>query len=112
MASEESLLSSLTANTDPQYVIEEDDVLLAVADVGTKVVDFKNSEVGRLMFGYAAQEKQAAAELLLIVDPYDTKTVQTVQNRAAVAMLFERFVEEAINSGEQAYQQLLQLSGE
>lgn len=90
----------------PDFIDEEEAQLFAIARLGMETQHFFNSEVGRLMLGYAKQEINHHAMALLDVDPSDTEKVNEHRFKAGVARLFISFVNEAINSGSAAYQQL------
>lgn len=90
----------------PAFIDDRERELFAVAQLGIKTQQFMNTEVGRMMIGYAEQEIHMHALALLDVSPDDHEKVQEHRFKAHVAMLFKQFLDEAINSGEAAYQQL------
>jgi hypothetical protein len=74
--------------------------------MGQKALSFRDSEVGRLMTGFAIQEIESHARKLLDCDATDTKVIMHHQQKAGAARLFLQFMEEAISSGDVAYAQL------
>lgn len=83
--------------------------MFAFADMGQKAIGFRDSELGRLMIGFAEQEIRDHAEKLLDCDPNNVRDITHHQQKAGVARLFLRFIDEAISSGEVAYEQIIQL---
>lgn len=95
----------------PQFLDEEEEALFAEVMLGDEAVRFLNTDLGRLLRGYALERREDAKEALLSADP-DTETglqkIKAAQLQAAVANQFLQFVQDALSRGEMAHQQLLQ----
>lgn len=95
----------------PAFLNQSEQTLFAEAALGEEATRFLESDLGRLMTGYAAERIEAAKNELLTAD-YNTevgkKQIRDAQFKAAVASQFLCFVQEAVTVGETAYQQLKQ----
>lgn len=90
----------------PEFESPEEQELFSLATLGEKGRDFAMSEIGRWVIGCAVQDRQEIGEKLLTIDPHDTKGIITHQIEAGAAGKVLEYVEDAINRGETAYQQL------
>lgn len=97
------------ARLTPAFLSREEEELFAHALLGEEAITFLNSDLGRLLRGYALQQRQEAAEALLKVPVWRKRKIQQLQFQAAVAEQFLGFIQEAINNGEAAHQGLIQL---
>ena len=81
-------------------------LLLAQAELGMTADEFKKSVIGRYLLGVAAQESAEALDGLRTVKPTDTDAIIALQNKAGLAQRFEEWLDEAINVGKAAEQQI------
>ena len=96
----------------PEFLNAEEEALFAQATLGEEVIRFLNSDLGRVMRGYAQQEVADAKNALLHADPLTPegqKIIRDAQFKAAVANQFLGFIQEITNASEGAYQQLRQM---
>lgn len=93
----------------PAYLSEEERSLYAEAILGKDAVDFLNSDLGRVIRGYAIQNIDEVKEALLTTPVWRKRKIQQLQFKAAVAAQFMQFIQEAISRGEMAVQSLNQL---
>jgi len=104
------MVASVSPDTDindNELFSGEELEMFALADLGEKAVGFRDSQIGRLMIGFALQEIREHANALLEVDPVNVDEIRRIQQKAGVARLFLRFIEEAISSGEVAHEQII-----
>lgn len=96
----------------PEFLNSEEEALFAQARLGEDAINFLNSDLGRVMRGFALQEVADAKNVLLIADPLTPegqKIIRDAQFKAAVANQFLGFIQEITNASEGAYQQLRQM---
>jgi len=93
----------------PEFLSREEEGLFAEALLGNEAIAFLNSDLGRVIRGYAMHERAEAKEALLTVWPWRKRKIQQLQNKAAVAGQFLDFIAEAVMRGEIAHQGLKQL---
>jgi len=82
--------------------MNDQDVLIAEAEIGDEARRFLESDLGKTLLGMAKQEIQAAQEALEETDPTDTKTITALQNKAKVGRNFEQWLNELLIRGENA----------
>jgi CHASE3 domain sensor protein len=80
--------------------------LKAVAELGERVRGFKLTDVWRYLESRATEEIVASLDALKDVDAEDPKAIRQLQNRARVAELFLNWLDEAIQDGRNADEQL------
>ena len=103
-------LSEVTEKTlTPSFLTEEEQALFSEAILGKDAVEFMNSDLGRVLRGYAAQNIEEAKEALLKVPVWRKRKIQQLQFKAAVANQFFGFIREAVVRGEMAIHGLNQL---
>ena len=96
----------------PQFLNAEEEGLFAEVMLGDEAVRFLDSDLGRVLRGYAEVEKEHAKEALLTADaetPEGRTEIRQAQFRAAVANQFLGFIRDALSQGEVAHQSLLQM---
>lgn len=89
---------------------EERDALLADAVLGRDAKDFIKSDLGRYMLGRAAHEESLAAEALARVWPWRRNRIADLQAKLWRARSFRGWLEELVNTGENAEDQLENLA--
>lgn len=105
-----SRFSEVTEDTlTPSFLSDEEQALFSEAILGKDAVDFMNSDLGRVLRGYAAQNIEEAKEALLKTPSWRKRKIQQLQFKAAVASQFLDFVREAVVRGEMAIHGLNQL---
>lgn len=90
----------------PEFLSKEEESLFAEAALGAEAVAFLNSDLGRVLRGFALQEIEAAKDDLLTTAPWRKRRIQQLQFRAAVAGQFLDFIREAVLRGDVAYEGL------
>lgn len=93
----------------PEFLSQEEEALFAEAMLGQEAVTFLNSDLGRVLRGYALQQREEAKEELLKTAPWRKRKIESLQFKAAVANQFLEFVREAVMRGEVAHQGLVNL---
>ncbi|MFG6159633.1 hypothetical protein ACGTNG_12575 [Halomonas sp. 1390] len=96
----------------PDFLNQEEQALFAEATLGEETIRFLDSDLGRVLRGYALQERAEAKEAMLKEDPMTAAGRQAIRDhqfRAAVADYVLTFFREALDRGEVAYQSLKQL---
>ncbi|MFA5632975.1 MAG: hypothetical protein WC997_15825 [Porticoccaceae bacterium] len=93
----------------PEFLSQEEETLFAEAMLGQEAITFLNSDLGRVLRGYALQQREEAKEELLKTAPWRKRKIASVQFKAAVANQFLQFVREAVMRGEIAHQNLINL---
>jgi len=101
------------AELTPQFLDDEERNLFAQAKLGEDAVRFLDSDLGRVLRGYAMQRCAEAKEALIsnAADPETDQGRQIIRDarfQAAVAGQFLEFVQEALTTGEVAYESLRQ----
>lgn len=90
----------------PQFLSQAEEALFAEAMLGRDAIDFLNSDLGRVLRGYAEQEVDECKKKLLTTPFWRWRKITKLQQRAAVANQFLSFVQEAIMRGNVAEQNL------
>lgn len=93
----------------PQFLSNAEEELFAEAMLGQEAIDFLNSDLGRLLRGYAEQEVMICQQKLLTTPFWRWRKIIKLQNRAAVAQQFTNFISEALLRGRVAEQNLEQM---
>ena len=88
-----------------------DIALFAQADLGEQARDFLKTDIGRYLTGCAEQQINDCSRELLKVLPSNTDKIQLLQNKAQTASNFIAWVQEAIDMGDAALQQVQQTEG-
>lgn len=96
----------------PAFLSNEEEALFAEALLGQEAIDFLNSDLGRVMRGYALQKREEAKEALLTTPAWRRRRIQTLQFQAAVADQFLAFVREVVVRGDVAHQGLIAMRNE
>jgi len=86
--------------------LEEEETLIAVAEMGDRARQFLGTELGQFLMGCAGSEVDECARELLNVDPSDVEKIRAIQMRAATADNFTEWVNEALTMGDMAFQQI------
>lgn len=86
--------------------------LVVEALVGEEAKKFFESDLGKIIVGYAEQEIQLAQEALETIDPTETEKIRQLQNQAKVARMFTSWLSELISKGENALQAFIQQKGD
>ena len=81
---------------------QDEDALIAEAEIGEATRFFLDSEVGKCLLGIAEQEERAALLKLADVDPNDAKAVIALQNEVWRARSFAGWLVELVNRGNNA----------
>lgn len=92
-----------------EFVDEKEKELFARSHLGVKVRDFLESDVGRYLQGRAQQEIEQAQVDALECNPrtwWGRRKLMKLQEKAGVARSFVKWIVEAIQDGEVAYQEL------
>jgi len=82
--------------------LSNNDELVAQAELGEEARRFLESDLGKYIIGVARQEAQLALVKLSTADPTNVEYVRSIQNECKVAKLFEEWLIEALQAGEQA----------
>lgn len=100
------------ANLTPEFLNAEEEALFAEFMLGEEAIRFLNSDLGRVMRGFAlmrvAEAKQAALEADIDTDE-GRRQIKAAQFQAAVADQFLTFVQDALSAGDMAEQNLQQM---
>jgi hypothetical protein len=91
-------------------VSDEREVLYAEAVLGRDAEEFLAGDLGRYMVGRAQMEEREAVEALARVWPWRRRRIQQLQNQLWRARSFRAWLAELVNSGNQAEDQLEELS--
>ena len=92
-----------------EFVDEKERLYFAQAKLGEEVHQFLRSDVGRYLHGCAMQEVEELRDALEKCNPaslFGRRKIKRLQQDAKAARLFMRWMTEAINTGEAAYQQI------
>lgn len=89
-----------------------DEIKIKVARVGIDAEVFKRSDFGRYLVAQAEREIKEETQILVGLDPYDTKSNRESRNKIHVASMFLTWLEQAIGSGQLATDQLRNEDGE
>lgn len=83
----------------PQFLNRVEEALYAEVLLGDEAVTFLNSDLGRVLRGYALQEVEEAKDALLTCPWWRKRKLQQLQFKAAVAKQFLGFIQEALIRG-------------
>lgn len=78
------------------------DELVATAELGEAARSFLDSELGKVMVGFADQEASLALFALATVDPTDAQAITKLQNKVMVANWFTQWLRELVDEGDGA----------
>jgi hypothetical protein len=78
------------------------DELIAQAELGEEARKFLQSDLCKVLIGFARQEVDAAQEELETADPTDTKKIISLQVNARVGRLFEQWINSLVDEGDNA----------
>ena len=81
--------------------MNEDD-LIDAAELGEQAKVFVESDLGKSLFARAEQATLEALDELSRCDPTDSKTISTLQNKAALGRQFPEWLKEIIHIGDEA----------
>lgn len=81
---------------------EQDDILIAEAEIGEEARKFIESDLGRCILGIAKQEAQEALEKLAETLPTDIEGIMELQGAVKMCRAFEQWLIELISKGENA----------
>ena len=76
--------------------------LIAQAELGDEARKFLESDLCKVLIGFARQEVQAAQEALEEVSPTDIKSISDLQVKARVGRLFESWLNSLVDEGDNA----------
>lgn len=96
----------------PEFLNAEEEAMFAEFLMGEEAITFLNSNLGRLMRGFAEQQKEAAKDAVLSANPctpWGRRRIKKHQFEAAVADQFLGFIAEALQSGKVAEENLKQM---
>jgi hypothetical protein len=93
----------------PQFLSDAEESLFAEAVLGQNAIDFLNTDLGRVLRGYAEQELEISKQKLLKTPFWRWRKIIKLQQRAAVAQQFLSFIQEALTRGRVAEQNLEQM---
>lgn len=93
----------------PGFISKAEESLYAEALLGRDAIAFLNSDLGRVLRGYARQEIEISKEKLLKTPFWRWRKITKLQQKAAVAQQFLSFIQEALLRGRVAEQNLEQM---
>lgn len=93
----------------PEFINQHEQTLFAEAMLGEEAINFLNSDLGKVLRGYALQQMAECKNELLRTPWWRFLKIQRLQFEARVAEQFLRFIAEALTNGESAYQQLKEM---
>uniref|UniRef100_UPI0026174BB5 hypothetical protein n=1 Tax=uncultured Halomonas sp. TaxID=173971 RepID=UPI0026174BB5 len=96
----------------PEFLNAEEEALFAEFMLGEEAIRFLNSDLGRVMRGFALMRREEAKEAILHADPDaedGRQKIKAAQFQAAVADQFLTFVQDALSAGDMAEQNLKQM---
>jgi len=96
----------------PKFLSDEEERLFAEVMLKEEAIKFLNSDLGKVLRGFAEQERREAAEALLKTAPWRKRRIQQLQFKAAVAGSFLTWIGEVLAMGDVAHQNLLQMRDE
>jgi len=82
------------------------DDLLKTAQLGIETEKFLLTDLGQHLQQQAETDLENGFRDFLIADPTDIKLMTTIQNKCLLAMKFKTWLDDAINAGQQAQQEL------
>ena len=77
-----------------------------VAELGREAKDFKISRLGQSISNMLDNQESQLIEELVVADPQDWKEIQRLQNEIQMRRLMPKFIDEAIQAGQVAIQNL------
>lgn len=83
--------------------------LLSVARTGIDAEAFARSDIGKFLIGKAEREVAILKEELVDADPSDWKMNNDIRNKIHVARMFLTWLDEAMQVGRNAHEQLREL---
>lgn len=86
-----------------------DDELVKLARLGIEAEAFAVSPLGKYLMQKATSEIEAATAYLVAAEPDDIKANTVIRNQIHVANMFIVWLQEAVNTGLQAHDQLRSL---
>ena len=96
--------------------VDPEEIALAESSLGQEAEFFKDSAVGQLIIGKAAQDEDAATQALLEINPYGYDTLEALQTalnglqaNVKVAQRIIGYIMETIEAGRQADEALGEL---
>jgi hypothetical protein len=89
-----------------------DEELIAQAEVGEEAKKFLESDLGKILVGLATQEADLAREKLETVDPKDEAKIRELQFQIKFGRSFERWLNDLVSDGDNAFQTLQHQSHE
>lgn len=93
----------------PHFLNKAEEELFAEAVLGRDAIAFLNSDLGRVIRGYALQELEISKQKLLKTPFWRWRKIIKLQHKAAVAQQFLSFIQEALMRGKVAEQNLEQM---
>lgn len=93
----------------PQFLSKAEEELFAEAMLGREAIAFLNSDLGRVIRGYAEQELQQSKDKLIKTPFWRWRKIIRLQQKAAVAQQLLSFIQEALVRGKVAEQNLEQM---
>lgn len=89
--------------------MDEVDLLVAEARLGSQVREFLNSQVGKYITGRAKKAQEEAFSSWSVADPSDVETMRELQFRARLPSLITVWLDEAINQAKHAEETLQEI---
>jgi hypothetical protein len=93
--------------------MSEIETLKVSEQLGRQAETFKQSDLGRYLDGAFEQDIDRAKEELLLLDPYEYKSlpdlqvkIASIQRNAHLAMALQNYISEVVTNGQQATHQL------
>jgi hypothetical protein len=83
--------------------------LINVARIGIDAEAFSKSDIGKFLIGKAQAEIEAATSELIAADPADVKANTEIRNKIHIARMFLVWLDEAIQVGRLAHDQLQEM---
>ena len=83
-----------------------DNDLINIARIGIDAEAFAKSDIGKFLIGKAKAEVEAATAELIDAEPGDWKANNDIRNKIHVARMFLVWLDEAIQIGRHAHEQL------
>lgn len=94
------------ADLTPEFLDQAEEALFAEVMLGDEAIAFLNTDLGRVLRGYAVQEKERAKEALMKTPLWRKRKIEQLRFDYAVANQFLSFVQEALVRGNVAEQNL------
>lgn len=90
---------------------QEQDELIAEAELGEDARKFLESDLGKCLIGMAEQDALIAQQALATVDPHNWIKIVELQNKAQLAAYFKQYLAELVHRGNNALQVFVQQRG-